>query len=49
MDQARRAADLLLENFPDVSVARIRDTPPFKRKEDIDLWVEGLGKAGLAE
>jgi len=48
-DEARQASDTLLKNCPDLSIARIRDKTPFNRKEDIELWVEGLRKAGVPE
>jgi len=48
-DAASRAADDLLEKIPGISIAEILDKTPFNRDEDIELWVEGLRRAGLPE
>ena len=45
----REAADALFKISPGVSISNIRDSIPFKRKEDIELWVDGLRKAGVPE
>jgi tetratricopeptide (TPR) repeat protein len=48
-DEARQAADTMHEKFPNLSVERIRDKTPFNREEDMELWLEGLRKAGVPE
>jgi len=46
---ARREAGSLLEKFPDTSIEKIPATFPFKRQEDVELWVKGLRDAGIPE
>jgi hypothetical protein len=48
-DEARQAADMMHEKFPNLSVEKIRDKTPFSREEDMELWLEGLRKAGVPE
>lgn len=49
IDEAREAFRELLRRQPDLSVAYIDETYPFRRAEDRELFVEGLRKAGLHE
>ncbi|MCZ6591968.1 MAG: adenylate/guanylate cyclase domain-containing protein [Alphaproteobacteria bacterium] len=48
-DEAERASETLLEKFSDTSIAKVRNAFPFSREEDLELWIEGLRKAGLPE
>jgi tetratricopeptide (TPR) repeat protein len=47
IDEAREAFRELLRRQPDLSVAYIDQTYPFRRVEDRGLFIEGLRKAGL--
>ena len=49
LDEAERASETLLEKFSDTSIAKVRNAFPFGREEDLELWIEGLRKAGLPE
>jgi len=46
-DEIRPATNTLLENFPNSTTSNIQASIPFKRPEDVDLWMEGLRSAGL--
>jgi len=48
-DDARRAAETLVDKFPAFSIATVRERVPFHRNEDLEMWVEGLRKAGFSE
>jgi TolB-like protein/Tfp pilus assembly protein PilF len=48
-EEAQQATNTLLEKFADVSIAKIRETIPFKREQDVEIWVDGLRKAGVPE
>ncbi len=39
----------LLTQLPDFTISAARARAPYKRQEDLDLYIEGLRKAGLPE
>jgi TolB-like protein/Tfp pilus assembly protein PilF len=48
-EDTQQAADTLMKNFPGASISDIQGSIPFKRPEDVELWVEGLRLAGIPE
>jgi adenylate cyclase len=48
-DEAKHAVDELLRLRPDYSRALVERAMPYKRREDLDHFIEGLRKAGLPE
>jgi len=46
-DSARYHAEALLKVHPNFSIDRWRNVPPYKNPEDLDVFVEGLRRAGL--
>jgi adenylate cyclase len=49
IEEAQDAFRELLRRQPDLSVAYIDETYPFRHAEDRELFIEGLSKAGLRE
>jgi tetratricopeptide (TPR) repeat protein len=47
IDEGKRVVDELLRLRPDYSRALVERSMPFKRREDLDHFIEGLRKAGL--
>ena len=47
MDEARRQARAVLEAHPNFTIEQWRKVPPNKYPEDLEVFVEGLRKAGL--
>ena len=47
IEEAKHVVDELLRLRPDYSSVLIERTMPFKRREDLDHFIEGLRKAGL--
>jgi TolB-like protein len=47
MKEARRHAKQLLQIHPNFSLAHWRNVPPNKNPEELDVFIEGLRKAGL--
>jgi len=47
VDQMRVATNALLQHFPDSTTSNIQASIPFKRPEDVALWMRGLRGAGL--
>ena len=47
MDDARRHAQALLEAHPNFTIEQWRKVPPNKYPEDLEVFVEGLRRAGL--
>ena len=47
IDEAKHVVDELLRLRPDYSRVLVERTMPFKRREDLDHFIEGLRKAGL--
>ncbi len=47
MDEARRHAGAVMRVHPNFTIAHWRKVPPLKHAEDLELYVEGLRKAGL--
>ncbi len=48
-DEARRAVDEILLRRPDYSCSFFEQSYPFKQREDLDKFLDGLRKAGLPE
>lgn len=48
-ERAAAARDAVLSAAPDTSVARAEAIEPFRRAEDLRLWLEAMRKAGFAE
>jgi len=49
MDEARRAISHLRQIAPHMSIANLKDWIPFRRPQDLELFADGLRKAGLPE
>jgi TolB-like protein/class 3 adenylate cyclase len=49
IEEARRIAVRLCQQDPALRVSKIRDYLPHRRSEDIDLFAEGLRRAGVPE
>ena len=49
MDEARAEVAAALEALPDLSLAHLATTLPTKEPGVLDIWLEGLRKAGLPE
>jgi adenylate cyclase len=49
MEEARKAVDRLREIDPEFGVADAQNLWPFRRRQDLERYVEGLRKAGLAD
>ena len=49
MDAAERAARNLRQLDPALRISNLRDWIPFRRKQDVELFADGLRKAGLPE
>lgn len=49
LDEAREALAIVRELQPDVSLAILRETVPYATERGMDLFLEGLRKAGLRE
>ena len=47
MDEARRHAQALMEAHPNFTIEHWRKVPPNKYPEDLEVFVEGLRRAGL--
>jgi tetratricopeptide (TPR) repeat protein len=47
MEEARHHADALMETHPNFSIEQWRKVPPNKYPEDLEVFVEGLRRAGL--
>ena len=47
MEDARRHAKALMEAHPNFTIAQWRKVPPNKYPEDLEVFVEGLQRAGL--
>ncbi|MDF3854550.1 adenylate/guanylate cyclase domain-containing protein [Paracoccus sp. P2] len=47
MDEARHHARAVMQVHPNFTIAHWRKVPPLKHPEDLELYVEGLRKAGL--
>jgi adenylate cyclase len=47
MDEARRHASAVMEVHPNFTIEHWRKVPPNKYPEDLEIFVEGLRKAGL--
>ena len=47
MKEAQDHAKQLLQIHPNFSIAHWRNVPPNKNPEELDLFIEGLCKAGL--
>jgi len=47
MDEARRHAAALMEAHPNFTIEQWRKVPPNKYPEDVEVFVEGLRRAGL--
>lgn len=48
-EELQRATETLLQVSPAASITNIRESIPFNRPEDVELWVDGLREAGLPE
>ena len=48
-EEARRIAVRLCQHDPALRVCKIRDYIPHRRPEDIELFAEGLRRAGVPE
>ena len=46
---AKALFDEVLEIEPDFSVKKIKGVFPFKHKDDLEIWMEGLRRAGIPE
>jgi tetratricopeptide (TPR) repeat protein len=49
IEEARREAGAFLASNPNFSIAQWARTQPFRRQEDLQLFVDGYRKAGLPE
>lgn len=49
LDEARAALDVLDGLLPDLSIAKLRERLPFKHLADLEHYLDGMRKAGLAE
>lgn len=49
IEEARRIAARLCQQDPSLRLSKIRDYIPHRRTEDIDLFTEGLRRAGVPE
>ena len=47
IDEGKHVVDELLRLRPDYSPVLVERIMPFKRREDLDHFIEGLHKAGL--
>jgi len=47
LDQAEKIADRLCKLLPSLRVSRLKDYAPYRRQQDINLFAEGLRRAGV--
>ena len=48
-EEARASLERLVQRYPNASIENVLHRTPLKRPEDVQIWAEGLRKAGLPE